>query len=58
MKINIVAGGLHKNHFFIDLVTPLFYCLCEMVHDCTMLPMAKDVNSSITDFMYRYFFTY
>lgn len=49
MKINIVAGGLHKNHFFIDLVTPLFYCLCEMGHDCTMLPLAKDVNSSITD---------
>tara|TARA_B110000285_G_scaffold221367_1_gene274228 strand:+ start:180 stop:1007 length:828 start_codon:yes stop_codon:yes gene_type:complete len=49
MKINIVAGAIKDPHFFIDLVTPLYNCLCEMGHDCTMLPMAKDVNSSITD---------
>ena len=49
MRINIVAGAIKDPHFFIDLVTPLYHCLCEMGHDCTILPMAKDVNSSITD---------
>lgn len=49
MRINIVAGAIKDPHFFIDLVTPLYHCLCEMGHDCTLLPMANDVNSGITD---------
>lgn len=49
MKINVIAGGLHETHFFIDLVTPLYYCLCELGHDCTFIPLASHVNNSITD---------
>ena len=49
MKINIIAGGLHETHFFIDLVIPLYYCLCELGHDCTFIPLASQVNNSITD---------
>jgi hypothetical protein len=49
MKIIVVAGALHDNHFFIDLVIPLYHCLCELGHDCTFLPLASQVNTSITD---------
>lgn len=49
MKINIVAGGLHETHFFIDLAIPLYHCLCELGHECTFLPLASQVNSSIAD---------
>lgn len=49
MKINVIAGAIKDPHFFIDLVTPLYHCLCEMGHDCRILPMAKDVNSRITE---------
>ena len=49
MKINVIAGGLHETHFFIDLVIPLYYCLCELGHNCTFIPLASQVNNSITD---------
>lgn len=49
MKLIVVAGALHDTHFFIDLVVPLYHCLCELGHDCTFLPLASQINTSITD---------
>ena len=51
MKIVIVAGCLHEKHFFIDLLQPLYYALCEEGHDCSFLPLASQVNRGITTYV-------
>jgi hypothetical protein len=49
MKLTVVAGALHENHFFIDLVIPLYYCLQELGYECELLPLASQVDCTIAN---------